>query len=100
MAQLGSASVWGTEGRGFKSRQPDSKTPTGKAFLQIPGCWNGGGWPWNWPSLVGLGGYALVAHGADAFNPGFQGLTRLEKPGRVAGHAHPRRGTGEDHITW
>ena len=24
MAQLGSALVWGTRGRGFKSRQPDS----------------------------------------------------------------------------
>jgi hypothetical protein len=26
IAQLGSASVWGAEGRGFKSRWPDQKT--------------------------------------------------------------------------
>ena len=33
MAQLGSALVWGTRGRGFKSRQPDWDLGNGEEFV-------------------------------------------------------------------
>lgn len=35
VAQPGSASVWGTEGRGFESRLPDQKTPNELMFWRL-----------------------------------------------------------------